>query len=107
MSCGGRNLIILGLGAIVVSMVSVSIALTVYHNSGDIYLDRSRPGFLPDKDEHKQSEDQEYKFSDDGKLDQDAMKRYLDEYEKLIAPLAEEEANFGAGTLGDGVIFND
>ena len=48
---GGWNLIIMGLISIVIATATTGISLAIYHNSGDIYLDRSRPGFLPDEEE--------------------------------------------------------
>ena len=48
-SLGGRNLVFLGLGAVLIATLTTSISLYLYHESGDIYLDRSRPGFLPEK----------------------------------------------------------
>ena len=51
MSSGGRKLIILGIASALIALATTGISLAIYHNSGDIYLDRSRPGFLPDEDE--------------------------------------------------------
>ena len=60
---GGRNLVILGVLAIVVALLTTTISLIIYHNSGDIYLDRSRPGFLPDEEETKNDEPDEKDYS--------------------------------------------
>ena len=43
---GGRNLFLLGIIATSVALLTTFISLKIYHDSGDIYLDRSRPGFL-------------------------------------------------------------
>ena len=48
---GARNLFIMSLVAILIALSTTGVSLAIYHNSGDIYLDRSRPGFLPDEDE--------------------------------------------------------
>ena len=37
---GGRNLLLLGLGSVVIALITTSISLAIYHNSGDIYIDR-------------------------------------------------------------------
>ena len=37
---GGRNLVLLGIIAMVVAVLSTSVSLAIYHYSGDIYLDR-------------------------------------------------------------------
>ena len=44
---GQCNLVILGIGATIVTGITLTASLLVYRNSGDIYLDRSRPGYLP------------------------------------------------------------
>ena len=54
---GSRNLLLLGLVSIVVALMTTGVSLAVYHNSGDIYLDRSRPGFLPDDEEVEDDND--------------------------------------------------
>ena len=46
---GGWNLVILGIMAVVIAVITSGVSLLIYHNSGDIYLYRSRPGFLPDE----------------------------------------------------------
>ena len=48
---GGRNLVIMAIIATLLSVTMTVISLVVYHQSGDIYLDRSRPGYLPDTEE--------------------------------------------------------
>ncbi len=48
---GAINLIIMGLLAVLIAVSTTGISLAIYHNSGDIYLDRSRPGYLPDEEE--------------------------------------------------------
>ena len=59
-----HNLFLLGVGATLIAMLTTGISILIYHYSGDIYLDRSRPGFLPDKEEiESQDEDEEYVFS--------------------------------------------
>ena len=75
----GINLIILGVGATVITLITTSISLFIYHASGDIYLDRSRPGFLPDEKEVEELESQtnNYKFSDSGPIDESALDEYL------------------------------
>ena len=76
---GGYNLLLLGTGAILISIITTAISLVIYHNSGDIYLDRSRPGFLPDASEQttEDSNLQEYKFSDFGEINKDTLEEYL------------------------------
>ena len=59
MTKGSRNLVLLGVMSIVIAGATVGISLLIYHNSGDIYLDRSRPGFLPDEEEMPESSETE------------------------------------------------
>lgn len=49
---GGRNLLLLCLAGIVMAFVSTGISLAIYKGTGDIYLDRSRPGFISDDETH-------------------------------------------------------
>lgn len=85
MSSGSRNLIILGCAVCLIALTTTSIELLVYHNSGDIYLDRSRPGFLPDEEEVESSSQNKsaYSYSETGSLDAGELKEYLDELEKI------------------------
>ena len=64
-----HNLLILGVACTVIAVITSGISLYLYHSSGDIYLDRSRPGFLPDEQEQSEDPRSNYKFSDTGILD--------------------------------------
>ena len=59
-----KNLLVLGIIAVGIALATTVVSLVVYHNSGDIYLDRSRPGFLPSEDEVKDLEDELQKATD-------------------------------------------
>lgn len=76
---GGRNLIILGAVSTVISVALTGISLLIYHNSGDIYLDRSRPGYLPDEEEIKEEgeKEEEYVFDKSGGLTAAVIEEYL------------------------------
>ena len=75
---GGRNLLILGVSAVLVTFITTFIALKLYHDSGDIYLDRSRPGFLPEKEETEGDDNPaDYTFPETGKLTKEALEEYL------------------------------
>ena len=91
MEKGTRNIIILGIAATIITIVLTGISMAIYHNSGDIYLDRSRPGFLPDEEEIKEEEDDteenEYDFSKTGEVTKESLEEYLknlDTEEKAI-----------------------
>lgn len=80
LSRGSRNLIILGIGATVIATLTTTLGLAIYHLSGDIYLDRSRPGYLPDEaevEEEIESKPEEYTIDKSGKLDAETLHEYL------------------------------
>lgn len=77
---GGRNLVLLGLISTIIAITTTGVSLAVYHNSGDIYLDRSRPGFLPDEEEIEEEveEEEQYVFDKSGALSIDVLEEYLE-----------------------------
>ncbi|MDO4979021.1 MAG: hypothetical protein Q4E47_02620 [Candidatus Saccharibacteria bacterium] len=98
MSKGGRNLIILGIASILVTAITCGISLFLYNTSGDIYLDRSRPGFLPEESEEAETKN-DFSFSEDGDLNNDAIDEYLDNLKETRASIKGEE--FGPDVLSD------
>ena len=108
MNKGGKNLLLLGTGAVCIAVFTVGAALAIYHDTGDIYIDRSRPGFLPDKKEMKKPESkQEYRFLEDTKIDEKTLEKFLEEYEKESRQLNGEGANFSGDLLSDGMLFGE
>ncbi len=103
MTSGGRNLTLLGVGAIVVAFLMTGISLAIYHNSGDIYLDRSRPGFLPDEEELEQEEivEEEYNFSKTGKLSDEVLDEYLEHLEEEVEIIDSYKDPFNVELLSD------
>ena len=101
---GGLNLVILGVLSVMIAMITTGVALAIYHNSGDIYLDRSRPGYLPDETEIKdESEKQlEYELSKSGKIDMKVLEEYLDNLEQELTAVDAYEKPFGPEVLSDG-----
>lgn len=92
-SKGGKKLILLGVFATLIALITTGISLIIYHNSGDIYLDRSRPGFLPDEEEIEQKDDEKkeevYDFSQQKDVTVESLTEYLD---KLTAETEELNA---------------
>ena len=85
MSRGGKNLLILGLAAIVIAILTSSISLIVYHQSGDIYLDRSRPGFLPEESEIEETKKTtNYEFPENVNLTEKVIDNFLENYQTQI-----------------------
>lgn len=99
---GGRNLTLLGAGAILITALTTGLSLFVYWRSGDIYLDRSRPGYLPDEDEaSEEAETTDFEYSDTGPIDKDELERYLEEYKKLNRRLKDFSDPYSAAPLSD------
>lgn len=103
MSKGARNLIILGSIACAIAIITTSIELVVYRNSGDIYLDRSRPGFLPDEDEVEANHQDEsaYSYPDTGNLDADELDKYLEELKAVKKHIERLPDPYGPAPLSD------
>lgn len=85
MTRGGRNLAILGVGAILLAITTTTVSLIMYRVSGDIYLDRSRPGYLPDEDEVEEDNDNtsNFTFADSGNLTATDLDEYLDAFHSV------------------------
>ena len=103
MTIGGRNLVLLGIGAVMIAFLMTGISLAIYHNSGDIYLDRSRPGFLPDEDELEKREEveEEYEFKKTGKLSEEVLEEYLQHLDAEVKAIDSYEDPFNIELLSD------
>lgn len=100
MNRGGKNLILLGIIATFIAFFTSGISLFLYHNSGDIYLDRSRPGFLPEKSEPKE-ETIDYEISDYGPIDTEITAEFVENYDKELEYLESFADPFSADDLSD------
>ena len=90
---GARNLVILGVSATLIAFLTTFVALKFYQGTGDIYLDRSRPGYLPEK---KEEEDEEkFQFQDTGEVTKEVLKDYLEHFKKEL----KEDEYFKSGAL--------
>lgn len=102
---GGRNLMILGLASAGIALVTTSISLAIYHNSGDIYLDRSRPGYLPDEaeveEENENEEQEEYSLDKSGAMTMTVLEEYLKELEKEVQEMDSFKEPFGQNVLSN------
>ncbi|MBQ6461641.1 hypothetical protein IJJ36_04445 [Candidatus Saccharibacteria bacterium] len=103
MTKGSRNLIILGTVSVMIALTTTGISLAWYHNSGDIYLDRSRPGYLPDEEEIKQDDDgeEDYEFPKSGTINRDILNEYANRLEEEIKALDDYVGPFDAAALSD------
>ncbi len=104
LSAGGRNLIILGVGATLIAILTTTIGLAIYHLSGDIYLDRSRPGYLPDEAEvieEAETEPEAYTFEGTGKITREVLEEYLQHYSEELNAIDSYKDPFAASALSD------
>jgi hypothetical protein len=103
MRSGARNLLILGIVSTVIAVATTGVSLAIYHNNGDIYLDRSRPGFLPDEDEIEQDDkkEEDYTFNTQGKITQEVIDEYLEKMQVEIDAINSFEDPFGEKPLSD------
>ena len=100
---GGRNLAILGGAALLITVATTSASLLIYRNSGDIYLDRSRPGYLPDEEEAQQdpAASTNFNFPDNGPLDKNELESYLKELDAVNTRLRALVDPYSATPLSD------
>lgn len=101
---GGRNLIILGLLSTFIAICTTGVSLAIYHKSGDIYLDRSRPGYLPDEEEiedESENEEEDYDFQKNGKLTEAELTEFLEKLNVEIESINSYEKPFGEEVLSN------
>ena len=103
MTRGGWNLTILGVVSTVIAVVLTGVSLLIYHNSGDIYLDRSRPGYLPDEEEIKEEgeKEEEYVFDKSGELTAAVIEEYLTRLDIEVKALDAYDGPFDGDVLSD------
>lgn len=103
LSRGSRNLFILGIGALIIAGTSTAVSLALYRMSGDIYLDRSRPGYLPDQAEVEEDSDAavNFSFSESGNLTDADLEDYLSELDKIIQRLTNFADPYAPNPLSD------
>ena len=101
---GRWNLVVLGVLAVVIATATTGVSLAIYHNSGDIYLDRSRPGYLPDEGEIEDENDDglEYKLDKNGKMDMTILEEYLEELDSEVKEIDAYEKPFSQEALSNG-----
>ncbi len=104
MTKGGRNLTILGISAIAIALITTSVSLVIYKFSGDIYIDRSRPGFLPDEEEIAEEEtdaEEDYEFLTSGNLTAEDLDEYLEALKTEVETIDRYEDPYSASALSD------
>ena len=104
MTRGGQNLVIMGIASILIALATTGVSLAIYHNSGDIYLDRSRPGYLPDEseiEEEGEKEEEEYSFEKNGKLTVEVIEEYLEKLQVEVRAVDVYDKSFDGEVLSD------
>lgn len=102
MTKGGRNLVLLGVASVLAALITTGVSLAIYHNSGDIYLDRSRPGFLPDEEEvETEPVEEDYTLEKSGSVTRAVVDEYLEAYGRELDAIDAFEKPFSASVLSD------
>ena len=97
---GGRNLIILGLGAIAIALITTSVSVYFY-SKGDIYIDRSRPGYISEGEKHNKEDDAKENYSNEGAVTKKSLDEYIDELDRVTDRIEAYENDFNSGPLSD------
>ncbi len=100
MTKGGWNLVILGVASILIALVTTGVSLAIYKFSGDIYLDRSAPDFLP-PDTEEPEEEIDYDLSENGPVTKEVVDEYLEKLREEAKALDSYDAPFGSSALSD------
>lgn len=99
---GSKNLMIMGIVAVAIAFITTGVSLMIYHNSGDIYLDRSRPGYLPDNEEISGGGgEDDYTFSKNGVLTVQNLDEYLQHLDIEVKAIDSYSDPFGPDILSD------
>ena len=101
---GGKKLILLCVISVFITLCLTTVSLAIYHYSGDIYLDRSRPGYLPDTEEVEDDEEDEegdYNFAKTGPINKEVLEEYLKKLQIEVDALDEYQSPFDADALSD------
>ena len=94
-----RNILILGIASVSVALLTTIVSLIVYHNSGDIYLDRSRPGYLPDESEVENEPESNYTFPSSGPINEEVLNDYIDHYQQVLDYIDDLDSPFAETPL--------
>ena len=101
---GTRNLVLLGVLSTLIAVITTGFSLMIYHNSGDIYLDRSRPGYLPDEEEiedENSKEEEDFTFEKSGKLTKENLDEFLENYNLEVESIDAYKKPFDESVLSD------
>ena len=98
---GGRNLMILGLVATVIAIITTAVSLFVYRATGDIYLDRSRPGYISEDEKDDKQYEAKENISTEGEVNKDTVDEYLNQLDSVRGRIDSLANSFDPDPLND------
>lgn len=98
---GRRNLVILGFGALAIAVISTAVSLQIYRATGDIYLDRSRPGYISEGEKHNEKDDYKDIFSEEGAITAEVVDDYLKKLDGIIEQIDNASGDFSLDAISD------
>ena len=98
---GGRNLLILTGVCVVAAIVTTSISLYIYRKTGDVYLDRSRPGYMSEDEDNSEDRTAKPEFDDDGLINEEQLDLYLKDLDAAKKHIDESKDGFSSNALSN------
>ena len=98
---GGRNLLILSGVCVIVAIITTSVSLFIYRKTGDVYLDRSRPGYISEDEEKNDNKNAKPEFNDDGPVNEEQLDLYLKELDNAKKNIDESKDGFSSNALSN------
>ncbi|GEM_PF-228753 len=98
---GGRNLMLLVIIAITIALTTTSISLAIYRATGDVYLDRSRPGYIADDEVHSTEDDGKETFANEGAITTKEIDEYLETLDLATKRIENSIDDFSSAPLSD------
>jgi hypothetical protein len=98
---GGRNLLILTGICVIFAIATTSLSLFIYRKTGDVYLDRSRPGYISEGEEKPENQSVKPTFDDDGPINEEQLDLYLKELESAKKNIDDSKDGFSSTPLSN------
>jgi len=98
---GGRNLLILSGVCVIVAIITTSVSLFIYRKTGDVYLDRSRPGYISEDEEKNDNKNAKPEFNDDGPVNEEQLDLYLKALDNAKKNIDESKDGFSSNALSN------
>lgn len=98
---GGRNLLLLCLFSVIIATITTCVSVYIYHATGDIYLDRSRPGYIAEDETHDDADDNKESFSSEGGVSAEDLEEYKKQLKAVEERLEASADAFNGDALSD------